>query len=214
VSCQKSRRALRRMGSRKAVTVADVARFAEPEAGGRLILLCGVAGAGKTTFAKRLEADGAVRMCPDEWLIPLGFDIYDREGRLAVADLQWELTRSLVTRGVTVVDESGMWQRAERDHRRSWPASTESRLSCTSSTRPLPNSSSESRSGTAVLLLAKRTSSQRWSSSGAIASNDQTWTNSPSSTLPRSRGRIEPRRESTAGRWTEASRTRCHRTPD
>ena len=46
---------------------------------GRLIVLCGLAGAGKTTLAKALEADGAVRMCPDEWLVVLGFDIYDRD---------------------------------------------------------------------------------------------------------------------------------------
>ena len=39
---------------------------------GRLILLCGIAGAGKTTLAKQLEAEGAVRMCPDEWLDALG----------------------------------------------------------------------------------------------------------------------------------------------
>lgn len=85
-----------------------------------MILLCGVAGAGKTTLAKRFEAERAVRMCPDEWLIALGFDIYDRDARVAVVDLQWELTRSLVSKGVTVVDESGMWQRAERDDRRRW----------------------------------------------------------------------------------------------
>ena len=38
------------------------------------------AGAGKTTLAKQLEAEGAVRMCPDEWLVALGFDIYDKDG--------------------------------------------------------------------------------------------------------------------------------------
>ena len=90
-----------------------------------MILMCGVAGAGKTTLAKRFEADGAVRMCPDEWLLSLGFDIYDRDARVAVVDLQWELTRTLVSRGVTVVDESGMWQRAERDDRRAWARARE-----------------------------------------------------------------------------------------
>ena len=88
--------------------------------GGRLILLCGLAGAGKTTLAKRLEADGAVRMCPDEWLVALGFDIYDKDARVAVEALQWELSRTLVLRGVTVVDECGVWLRHERDMRRLW----------------------------------------------------------------------------------------------
>ena len=87
---------------------------------GRLILLCGLAGAGKTTLAKQLEAHGAVRMCPDEWLIALGFDIYDKDARIAVEALQWELTQALVLRGLIVVDECGVWQRHERDARRTW----------------------------------------------------------------------------------------------
>src|SRR5207302_3026408 len=88
--------------------------------GGRLILVCGLAGSGKTTLAKQLEADGAVRMCPDEWLMTLGFDIYDKDSRVAVEALQWELAQALVLRGLTVVDECGVWQRWERDLRREW----------------------------------------------------------------------------------------------
>jgi predicted kinase len=87
---------------------------------GRLILVCGLAGAGKTTRAKQLEAEGAVRMCPDEWLVALGFDIYDKDARIAVEGLQWELAQALVLRGLTVVDECGVWQRWERDLRRTW----------------------------------------------------------------------------------------------
>lgn len=87
---------------------------------GRLILLCGLAGAGKTTLAKQLEADGVVRMCPDEWLVALGFDIHDKDARVAIEDLQWELSQALVLGGVTVVDECGVWQRWERDLRRMW----------------------------------------------------------------------------------------------
>lgn len=59
-------------------------------------------------------------MCPDEWLVALGFDIYDRDARIAIEALQWELSRSLVLRGLTVVDECGVWQRGERDLRRTW----------------------------------------------------------------------------------------------
>lgn len=87
---------------------------------GRLILLCGLAGAGKTTVAKQLEAGGAVRMCPDEWLVALGFDIHDKDVRVAVEGLQWDLARALVLRGLVVVDECGVWQRWERDLRRTW----------------------------------------------------------------------------------------------
>lgn len=71
-------------------------------------------------MAKRLEAGGAVRMCPDEWLFSLGFDVYDKDARVAVEALQWDLTRTLLPRGLTVVDECGVWQRAERDLRRTW----------------------------------------------------------------------------------------------
>ena len=87
---------------------------------GRLILLCGLAGAGKTTLAKELEGAGAVRLCLDEWLLSLGFDIYDKDARVAIEDLQWELAQTLVLRGLTVVDECGVWQRRERDLRRTW----------------------------------------------------------------------------------------------
>lgn len=87
---------------------------------GRLILLCGLPGSGKTTLAKRLEADGAVRMCPDEWLMKLGIDIYDKDARVAIEGLQWEMTQTLVSRGMIVVDECGVWQRWERDLRREW----------------------------------------------------------------------------------------------
>ncbi len=88
--------------------------------GGRLILLCGLAGAGKTRLAKELEAEGAVRMCPDEWMMALGFDIYDPDARTRIEALQWELTQQLVLRGLTVADECGVWQRWERDLRREW----------------------------------------------------------------------------------------------
>ena len=87
---------------------------------GRLIVLCGLAGSGKTTLAKELEAEGAVRMCPDEWLMALGFDIYDAVARERVEALQWALAQQLVLQGVTVVDECGVWQRWERDLRREW----------------------------------------------------------------------------------------------
>ena len=47
-------------------------------AGARLILICGLPGSGKTTFARELAPKvPAVRLSPDEWKHDLGIDYYD-----------------------------------------------------------------------------------------------------------------------------------------
>jgi predicted kinase len=85
----------------------------------RLILLCGLPGAGKTTFARRLEnAMPIVRLCPDEWMSDLGIDHRDE---ITHDRLEQRLTRmalSLLTLGQTVVLEYGLWGRSERDQKR------------------------------------------------------------------------------------------------
>ncbi len=84
--------------------------------GGRLIVICGLPGAGKTTLAKRLEYElGAVRLCPDEWMASLAIDIYDEDSRAKIEALQWELGRRLIVLGNTVIIEWGTWAREERD---------------------------------------------------------------------------------------------------
>jgi predicted kinase len=83
---------------------------------GRVILICGLPAAGKTTMAKRLANElGAVRMCPDEWMDALGIDLWDRPARGRVESLQWAQTLELIALGVTVIIEWGVWSRAERD---------------------------------------------------------------------------------------------------
>ena len=82
---------------------------------GRVILVCGLPGAGKTTVSKHLVGElGAVRMCPDEWMVALGIDLWDQPARARVEALQWTLTGELVALGVTVVVEWGLWSQAER----------------------------------------------------------------------------------------------------
>jgi predicted kinase len=86
------------------------------DGGGRLIVLCGLPGSGKTTVARGLEEQlGAFRLCSDEWMTALAIDLYDLDGRMRVDALQQDVAVALVRLGVTVVYESGGWTRAERD---------------------------------------------------------------------------------------------------
>lgn len=85
----------------------------------RLVLLCGLPGAGKTTVAKRLERRlSAVRLCPDEWLAGLGLDPFDGEARERVERCLWQHTQALLVSGAVVILENGFWERAERDEKR------------------------------------------------------------------------------------------------
>ena len=88
----------------------------------RLHLICGLPGAGKTTLARRLEADlPGLRLSPDEWLIRIGGPRLSPDGtsngptRDAVEGIQFELGLRLVGEGLNVILENGFWTRAERD---------------------------------------------------------------------------------------------------
>jgi predicted kinase len=85
-------------------------------------LLCGLTGSGKTTYAKRLQAGGAVRLSVDE-------EVYARHGRYGVdypVSEYFERERSvveelrhrlveLVESGRDVVVDYGLWRRSDRD---------------------------------------------------------------------------------------------------
>jgi predicted kinase len=87
----------------------------------RVILLCGLPGAGKTTVAVRLaEEHGGVRLSPDEWMRALRVDLFDQAMRGRIEQLQWELAQRLAVLGNTVLIEWGTWARAERDEVRRW----------------------------------------------------------------------------------------------
>jgi predicted kinase len=87
-------------------------------------VLCGFIGAGKTTFAKRLEdRTGAVRITKDEWLIQLigndptidGYAEWDRR----ICGLSRDFAFQLAGKGIDVIIDEGVWEREQRDIMRS-----------------------------------------------------------------------------------------------
>ncbi len=85
----------------------------------RLILLCGLPASGKTTLARKLADElGAIRFCPDEWLIELGIDPFDNPARDRLEEQLWKLAQELLRLGQSVILEYGFWGRAERDEKR------------------------------------------------------------------------------------------------
>src|SRR5947199_9628914 len=88
--------------------------------GARLILTCGLPGAGKTAFARQLAADrSAVRLTKDEWLWALGATPWDEQTREKVEHELWQLAQEIVRLGLSVVLDFGLWARVERDAMRS-----------------------------------------------------------------------------------------------
>lgn len=83
-----------------------------------LTLFCGSPGAGKTTLARHLEAEGrGVRLCTDEWQAGLGVDARDGDFHERLQRRLHEHTLDLLDHGVDVILEDGLWtagQRAEK----------------------------------------------------------------------------------------------------
>ena len=87
-----------------------------PKPIGRLVVITGLPGSGKTTLSKKLAPVlGAVRMCPDDWMMESGIDLWDDDARERVEAFQLELSVSLLCRGSNVIIEWGVWSRSERD---------------------------------------------------------------------------------------------------
>ena len=82
----------------------------------RLILTCGLPGAGKTELAMQLAADrGAVRLTKDEWLWALGSTPWDELTREKVEHELWRLAQEILRLGLSVVLDFGLWALTERD---------------------------------------------------------------------------------------------------
>ncbi|WP_371648364.1 MULTISPECIES: AAA family ATPase [unclassified Streptomyces] len=80
-----------------------------------LFLMVGLPGAGKTTRARQLAAEhGALRLTPDDWMIPL-FGEAEADGKRDVLEgrMLW-LALEAVKLGTNVVVDFGCWSRDER----------------------------------------------------------------------------------------------------
>ena len=92
-----------------------------------LHLMVGLPGSGKTTLARKLEAErSALRLTVDEWHVGLfGNDVHDDsdEADFATHDarhtaielLLWETAARVLVLGVDVILDFGFWTRRERD---------------------------------------------------------------------------------------------------
>src|SRR3954453_11502372 len=82
---------------------------------GKLFVIVGLPGSGKTTRAKELaEEYAALRLTPDEWMIPL-FNDNDADGKRDVLEgrFVWLAMRAL-EHEMNVVLDFGLWARDER----------------------------------------------------------------------------------------------------
>jgi len=86
-------------------------------------LICGQIGAGKTTFAKKLEQEtGAIRFTPDEWMLKLypvmppkeKFDEYF----FRCCDVVWSIASEILRRGGDVIFDFGFWRYKDREQYR------------------------------------------------------------------------------------------------
>jgi predicted kinase len=90
--------------------------------GSEVVLMCGIAGSGKTTYARRLEGAGYIRLSIDEevWSqfgrygVDYPADEYGEKSGHAETALRHRLS-TLVGQGRPVVVDNSMWSRAVRD---------------------------------------------------------------------------------------------------
>ncbi|TDO55039.1 hypothetical protein EV651_1153 [Kribbella sp. VKM Ac-2571] len=82
-----------------------------------MVLIVGLPGAGKTSWARRIEEERkALRFTPDEWMDAL-FNTNEVDGRRWVleSELLWGVAARALTLEVNVILDYGCWSEEERD---------------------------------------------------------------------------------------------------
>src|SRR3972149_2990846 len=84
-------------------------------------VICGFIGAGKTTFARKLEKEtGAIRVTKDEWIIKIfgnkitldnNFEVYDKNITKLATDIVFKILKA----GKDVIIDEGFWVKSQRD---------------------------------------------------------------------------------------------------
>src|SRR3989338_9394821 len=84
-------------------------------------VICGFIGAGKTTFARKLEKEtGAIRVTKDEWIIKIfgnkitsdnTFAEYDKR----ITELAKNIAFKILKSGRDVIIDEGFWVKSQRD---------------------------------------------------------------------------------------------------
>ncbi|MDO8657655.1 MAG: AAA family ATPase [Candidatus Levybacteria bacterium] len=84
-------------------------------------VICGFIGAGKTTFARKLENEtGVIRITKDEWVIKIfgnkitadkNFEVYDKNVTKLARDISFKILES----GGDVIIDEGFWEKSQRD---------------------------------------------------------------------------------------------------
>ena len=84
-------------------------------------VICGFIGAGKTTFARKLEKEtGAIRVTKDEWIIKIFGNKITSDKNFAVFDknitgLARDFAFKILKAGKDVIIDEGFWVKSQRD---------------------------------------------------------------------------------------------------
>lgn len=84
-------------------------------------VICGFIGAGKTTFARKLENEtGAIRITKDEWVIKIFGNEITADNKFAeydknVTELAKDIAFKILKSGKDVIIDEGFWEKSQRD---------------------------------------------------------------------------------------------------